>query len=111
MSHLCEFMLHLCHIFEIAGPTFNLSTLFSILSNLANYENFCLLREQESVRTDASRIAVIQVMPHRLCQIDNSAVFADACVRVAAGVPALFTAECGDGLGPFAAFAFALKRK
>ena len=26
MSDLCEFMSHLCHIFEILGPTFNLST-------------------------------------------------------------------------------------
>ena len=50
-------------------------------------------------------------MPHRLRQIDNCAVFAHAYVRVAAGVPALFTAKCGDGLGPFAAFAFALKGK
>ena len=67
-----------------------------------------ILLEQESVRADAARVAVLHVVPHCLSDICDGAVPAHANVGIAAGVPALLAAECGDGLGLLAALALAL---
>ena len=67
-----------------------------------------ILLEQESIRADAARVTVLDIIPHCMCEICNCAISAHANVWIAAGVPALLAAECGDGLGLLAALALAL---